>query len=133
MESTAKRRLARFGAGALLAAVVTAVVRISLVGEGVAAEPYAVAVGTGVAMPVLLSAAYPLTSVDDRRTRATLAVAESAAGVAVGAVAVTVLLAVELPGVIPVGGAAAAAYLGGVAARALVLGRAAVDESIVDE
>ncbi|MFD1527580.1 hypothetical protein, partial [Halolamina salina] len=72
MESTGKRRLALFGAGALLATAVTAVVQSLLVGEGVAAaEPYAVAVGLGVAMPVLLSGAYPLTNVDDRRTRAT--------------------------------------------------------------
>ena len=134
MESTGKRRLGLLVTGVLLTAVATPLAQILLAGgTTVDAEPYAVAVGLGVAMPLLLAGVYPLTSVDDRRTRAVLVVAESAAGVGFGVAAVAVLLAVDPPTAIPIGGAAAGAYLGGVAARALVLGRVAVDASITGE
>ena len=134
MESTAKRRLALFVTGVLLAVTVTTLVQPLLAGETVVgAEPYAVAVGVGVAMPLLLAGAYPLTSVDGRRTRAVLAVAESALGIGLGVGAVLLFLTAETGEMLAVGGGAAAAYLGGVAARALVLGREAADESKLAE
>ena len=128
MEPTAKRRLALLGGGVLLAVSVTTLVQIYLLGESVIdAEPYAVAVGLGVAMPMLLSGAYPVTGGADTRTLATMAVAESVVGTVSGIAAVALLLAVDPPTMLPVGGGAAAAYLGGIAARALVLGRLATD------
>lgn len=131
MEATAKRRLALLGSGLLLAAVVTTLLQIYLVRRGiVAAEPYSVAVGLGVAMPLLLASAYPLTgeNVGSQRTRVGLVVAESTFGTAFGVAAVALLVAVDLPNMLPVGGGAAATYLGGVTARALVLGRLATTE-----
>lgn len=129
MESTAKRRLALLGGGVLLAATVATLAQILLLGESVVdAEPYAVAIGLGVSMPMLLSAAYPLTSGASRQRRAALAVAESVAGIVLGVGAVALLIAVEGPAMLSVGGGAAAAYVGGVSARALVLGRVATDE-----
>lgn len=130
MESTAKRRLALFVTGVLVAAVATTLVQLLLVGEAVVgAEPYAVAVGLGVAMPLLLAGAYPLTSGHDSRTRAVLALAEGALGIGFGVAAVAVVLTVDAGDVLAVGGGAAATYLGGVTARALVLGREAADEA----
>ncbi|WP_049981450.1 hypothetical protein [Halolamina rubra] len=129
MESTAKRRLGLFGGGVLLTASVTAVAQLLLGGRGVVgAEPYAVVVGLGVGMPLLLAGAYPaLARVERLRTRALLTLAEAAIGTAVGVGAVALLLTVEMGTMLTVGGGAAATYLGGTAARALVLGREAVD------
>ena len=134
MTPTAKRRLALLGGGALLAATVAALARITLPERGVAAEAYAVAVGLGVAMPVILAGAYPTRGwegtgrVDRRRPTALLVAAESVAGVVVGVGAVALLLAIDLPALLPVGGGAAAAFVGAVSARALVLGRATTVE-----
>ncbi len=129
MESIAKRRLALLGGGVLLAATVATFAQMLLLGESVVdAEPYAVAIGLGVAMPMLLSAAYPLTSGASTQRRAALAFAESVAGIGFGVGAVFLLIAIEGPAVLSVGGGAAAAYVGGVSARALVLGRVATED-----
>lgn len=58
-----------------------------------------------------------------------MAVAESTAGVSFGVGAVALSIALEGPPMLPAGGGAAAAYVGGVSAPALVLGRVAIDES----
>lgn len=131
MESTAKRRLALLGGGGLLAATVATLAQIALVGEGVvAAEPYGVAIGVGLAMPMLLAGAYPQTeaAAGDDHPRSMLVLAESVVGVLAGVGLVTLLVAVDLPNVFPVGGGAAAAYLGAIAARAVVLGLFAASE-----
>ncbi|NHX36631.1 MULTISPECIES: hypothetical protein [Halolamina] len=129
MEPTAKRRLALFGGGVLLTAGATAIVQLLLDGRGVVdAEPYAVVVGLGVGMPLLLAGAYPaLSRVDRLRTRALLALGESGIGTAMGVGTVALLLTLDVASMLTVGSGAAATYLGGTAARALVLGREAVD------
>ena len=128
METPAKRRLALFGAGVLLTAVATGAAQFLLRGRGVLdAEPYAVVVGLGIGMPLLLAGAYPaLTRVERLNTRVLLALAESVIGTALGAGAVALLLSFEAAAMLTVGGGAAATYLGGTAARAVVLGRESV-------
>lgn len=86
MESTAKRRVARFGGGVLLTAIVTGGAQFLLQDWGIVdADAYAIVVGLGVAMPLLLAGAYPaLTRIERARTRALLTVAESGIGIAVG-------------------------------------------------
>jgi len=129
MEEATKRRLTLLATGVLLAAVATTLVQFLLVGEGVvAAEPYAVVVGLGVAMPVLLAGAYPRTEVGDGRSRVTLVVAEAAAGAVAGVGAVALLVTTDLPDMLAVGAGAAATYVGAVAARAVVVGRPPSEE-----
>lgn len=125
MDDATTRRLALLATAIALAAVVTTLARFVLVSEGVgAAEPFAVVVGLGVAMPMLLAGAYPVTQQGvEGRTRVVLALAEAAGGIAVGALAVVILLPPNLPNFLPVGGGAASTYLGGIAARAVVLSR----------
>ncbi|MBP1987394.1 hypothetical protein [Halolamina salifodinae] len=125
MDEATARRLALLATGVALAAVATTLARFVLVGEGVgAAEPFAVVVGLGVAMPVFLAGAYPVTQQGvEGRTRAVLALAEAGGGIAVGALAVVILLPPTLPNFLPVGGGAASTYLGATAARAVVLSR----------
>ncbi|KPN31261.1 hypothetical protein SY89_02004 [Halolamina pelagica] len=130
MESTAKRRVARFGGGVLLTATVTGGTQFLLQAWGIVdADVYAIAVGLGVAMPLLLAGAYPaVTHVERLRTRVLLALAETGVGIAAGVGAVAFLLTLEMGTMLTVGSGAAATYLGGTVGRALVLGREAVDE-----
>lgn len=125
MDDATSRRLALLATGMALAATVTTLTRVALVGEGVvAAEAFAVVVGLGVAMPVLLAGAYPVTQeAVEGRTRVVLALAESGGGVAAGALAVVVLLPADLPNLLPVGGGAASTYIGATAARAVVVSK----------
>jgi hypothetical protein len=68
MDDGTKRRLTLLVTGVLLAAVATTLAQFPLVAGGVAdASPYAVAVGLGVAMPLLLAGAYPRTETTDTR------------------------------------------------------------------
>lgn len=132
MKEGSRRRLLLFATGVVLAGAVTTVAQLLLVGEGVAAaEPYAVAIGLGIAMPVLLAGAYPATQdvAKTGRVRAVLAFAESSAGVVFGVAAVALLVVSDMPAMLPVGGGAAATYLGAVGARAVVLGKL----SLLDE
>lgn len=125
MDDATARRLALLATGVALAAVATTLARFVLVDGGItAAEPFAVVIGIGVAMPMLLAGAYPVTQQGvEGRTRVVLALAEAAGGIAVGALAVVILLPPNLPNFLPVGGGAASTYLGGIAARAVVLSR----------
>lgn len=91
------------------------------------ADVYAIVVGLGVAMPLLLAGAYPaLTRIERARPRALWTAAESVIAVGVGVV--TLLRTGYVAPMLRVGGGAAATYLGGTVARALVLGREAVAE-----
>lgn len=129
MEDATKRRLTLLPTGVLLAAVATTVARFLLVEEGVvAAEPYAVAVGMSVAMPVLLAGAYPRTEAGGG-AHTLLVAAELAAGLVTGVGAVVLLVWVNPPNVLSVGGGAAATYVGAIAARAVVLGRPTDEEA----
>ena len=108
-----------------LALVVTGLVRVTLVREDIAAAgSFAVVIGMGVAMPVLLAGAYPVTQEGvEGRSRVVLALAEVVGGIGAGALAVVILLPPNLPNLLPVGGGAASTYLGAAAARAVVLSR----------
>lgn len=125
MDDATTRRLVLLATGVALATVVTTLTHLALVREGVvAAQPLAVVLGLGVAMPVLLAGAYPVTQQGVQgRTRIVLALAEAGGGIVAGALAVVVLLAADFVNLLPVGGGAASTYLGAVAARAVVLSR----------
>ncbi|GAB7093560.1 hypothetical protein JCM30237_07120 [Halolamina litorea] len=129
MQDATKRRLTLLAAGVLLAAVVTTLTQVLLVDRSVvAAEPYAVVVGLGVSIPLLLAGAYPRTE-GSGDSPALLIGAEAAAAIVVGTAVVALLVATDLPDMLSVGAGAAATYVGGTAARAVVVGRPTTDEA----
>ena len=133
MQNGTKRRLTLLATGVALAAVTTALTQTLLIQQRVVdTEAYAVAVGLGVAIPLLLAAAYPRTGAD-AGCHAVLVVAEAAAAVVVGVGVVALLVETGLRAPFGVGAGAAATYIGGTAARAVVLGRKRAEERPVSD
>ena len=133
MQNGTKRRLTLLATGVALAAVTTALTQTLLIQQRVVdTEAYAVAVGLGVAIPLLLAAAYPRTGADGG-CHAVLVVAEAAAAVVVGVGVVALLVETGLRAPFAVGAGAAATYIGGTAARAVVLGRKRAEERPVSD
>lgn len=131
MNDATKRRVVLLTAGVLVAAVATGVSQLVFFRvAGVAGEPYAVATGLGVAMPLLLAGSYPRTEDEASNgwRRATLVGAEACGGVLAGVGAVSIVVTADPPTMLPVGIGAATAFLGGIAARSLVFGLFATED-----
>lgn len=131
MESGTNRRLRLGVAGVLLALVITVIVQVVLLRANTtatAAEAYGIAVGFGLAMP-LLQAASRSESPDSRATGRRASPLIALGSLAVAVVAVSVLLSQQVSGNLTVAGGAAGAYIGGMLVRAWLVRDEKDDES----